>query len=99
VPRLYKNLKKKNNMPNIKSAKKELRKTAKRKIFNKRIEDNVKALAKKNAKQIVANDPKAKEDIKATIKAIDKAVQKGIIKRNNGSRKISRLQKKVNKIK
>ena len=83
-------------MPNIKSAKKELRKGKKRQNYNTKIKDNVKNLIKKSRKAISAGDEKAKELLAATIKALDKAAQKGVLKKNTSNRKKSRLHKKLN---
>jgi len=84
-------------MPNTKSAKKELRKSAKKQDYNKQIKDNLKDLLKKSRKAIEAGDTKAKELVEKTIKAIDKAAQKGIIKKNTRDRKKSRLHLVLNK--
>jgi len=86
-------------MPNKKSAEKELRKTVKRNAANKKVASKLKDLVKTSIKQIKANDKKVKEDYTKTIKAIDKAAKKGIIKKNNASRKKSRLMKKINALK
>lgn len=86
-------------MPNLKSAKKELRKSKKRQIYNKEIKDNVKSLIKKSHQTIEAGDHKAQELVKQTFKALDKAAQKGVIKKNTRDRKKSRLHKKLNQIK
>ena len=85
-------------MPNTKSAKKELRKSAKRKIYNKKIKDNVKDLIKKSRKAIAAKDEKAKELVTKTLKALDKAARKKILKKNTCDRKKSRLHLALNKI-
>jgi small subunit ribosomal protein S20 len=84
-------------MPNTKSAKKELRKNVKRHVNNKKVKENIKTLIKKSRKLIDQKDEKAKELIIKTTKAIDKAAKKGIIKKNTGNRKKSRLQLKFNK--
>lgn len=84
-------------MPNTKSAKKELRKSIKRKISNKKIKDNLKSLIKKSRKAIEAKDGKAKDLVAQTLKALDRAMQKGIIKKNTCDRKKSRLHQKLNK--
>lgn len=86
-------------MPNKKSAKKELRKAKKRNISNKKVMTTAKSLVKTNLKKVIANDKSVKDDLNKTIKAIDKAAKKGIIKKNNASRKKSRLMKKVNSVK
>ncbi|OGF25227.1 30S ribosomal protein S20 [Candidatus Falkowbacteria bacterium RIFOXYB2_FULL_34_18] len=84
-------------MANTKSALKELRKGAKREIYNKKIKDNLKTLIKKTRKAIEVKDAKAEEMVKTAIKTIDKAKQKGVIKKNTADRKKSRLQTKLNK--
>jgi small subunit ribosomal protein S20 len=84
------------DMPNTKSAKKELRKSKTRQVYNKKIKDNVKTLVKKSRKAIEAGDVKAKELVEQTFKAIDKAAQKGVIKKNTRDRKKSRLHQKLN---
>lgn len=84
-------------MPNTKSAKKELRKSVKRHIRNKKVKDNLKTLIKKSYKAIKAKDSQAKDLVAQTIKVLDKAAQKGVIKKNTRDRKKSRLQLKSNK--
>ena len=84
-------------MPNIKSAKKELRKSKKRAAFNAKIKTNLKLVIKKTRKAIEAKDAKAKELLAEALKTIDKAAQKGVIKKNSRDRKKSRLHKKFNK--
>jgi len=84
-------------MPNRKASIKDLRKSAKRQEFNKKISDNLKQLLKKSIKAIEAKDAKAKELLSQALKAIDKAAQKGILKDNTRNRKKSRLTKKFNK--
>lgn len=84
-------------MPNTKSAKKQLRKDAKRNIYNSALKRKFKDLKKQSIKEIDAKDKKAKETVVKTIKALDKAVQKGVIKKNTCSRKKSKLQLKLNK--
>lgn len=85
-------------MPNIKSAKKELRKGKTRRVYNIKIKDNLKNLIKKSRKAIEAGDAKAKELVAQTLKALDKAAQKGVIKKNTRDRKKSKLQIRLNKI-
>jgi small subunit ribosomal protein S20 len=83
-------------MPNSASAKKELRKSKKRQMRNKKIENNLKDLIKKSRKAIESKDASAKELVAKTLCALDKAAGKGVIKKNTGSRKKSRLHKKFN---
>ncbi|MCD4693767.1 30S ribosomal protein S20 [bacterium] len=83
-------------MPNTKSAKKELRKSKKRKNINDRVESEFKDLIKKSRKAIDGGDEKAKELVEKTLKSLDKAAKKGLIKNNSRDRKKSRLQQKLN---
>ena len=92
-------------MPIKKSAIKELRKSKKIAIANKRVKDGVKKLIKNSRKEIeVSASSSSSEDnkknaidlIKRACKALDKAAQKKIIKKNNAGRRKSRLMKKLN---
>jgi len=78
-------------MPNIQSAKKELRKTKKRAALNKLRRDNFKDSIKKAIKAPTA------DAIKAAQQALDKAAKAGVIKKNTASRKLSRLMKRLAK--
>ncbi len=78
-------------MPNIQSAKKELRKMKKRAALNKVRRDTYKNLLKKAAVG------KSADLVKAAQQALDKAAKTGVIKKNTAARKLSRLMKKVNK--
>ena len=86
-------------MPNKKSAEKELRKTKKRTIANKKVSVKAKSLVKADLKKVATSDKSVKETLANTIKAIDKAAKKGVIKKNTASRRKSRLMKKVNALK
>lgn len=84
-------------MPNIKSAKKELRKGKKRNLYNRKVKENLKNLIKKSRKAIEAGGAEAKDLAAKAVKALDKAAQKGVIKKNARNRLKSRLQKRLNK--
>jgi small subunit ribosomal protein S20 len=86
-------------MPIKKSAQKELRKSKKNQIYNKKVVDHLKNIIKKSQKAISQKENKAEELVQGALKALDKAAQKGIIKKNTRDRKKSRLQKKLNQIK
>ena len=86
-------------MPNIKSAKKELRISNKKRIYNSKIKNNLKKLIKESKKLISLKDNNAKNSVKEAIKVLDKASQKKIIKKNTCARKKSRLQKRFNGMK
>ena len=86
-------------MANIKSAKKRIITSAKRTAANKAVKSSVKTAIKKVHKAVEAGD---KEDAAAALVAaeatIDKACTKGVLHKNNASRKVSRLSSFVNKI-
>lgn len=86
-------------MANIKSAKKRIKVTktkternkvqkSKIKMFTKKIDTLVKSGSKDEAKKVLVD----------ATKAIDMAASKGVYHKNNAARKVSRLQKAVNKI-
>ncbi len=83
-------------MPITKSAKKALRGSAKKRVFNnarkKAMKDTVKVIKKS---LIVKDVETAESKIAEAYQAIDKAVKRGIIKKNTGSRKKSRLVKSI----
>ncbi|MCK9368774.1 30S ribosomal protein S20 [Candidatus Dojkabacteria bacterium] len=86
-------------MPQIQSSKKDLRRTAKRNVINERLRNRVKKAVKKFNEYIKEeNIDKAKEVLTNTVKVLDKSAQKKVIKKGNASRKVSRLNKKLNKL-
>ena len=80
-------------MPILQQAKKALRKSKKLAVHNLKIREDLKTLIKKIKKAIDVKESKDKIEamLKTAQKSLDKAVQKGIIKKNTGSRKLSRL--------
>ena len=83
-------------MANIKSAKKDIRRTIKVTDNNHELKAKVKNIIKETEKAISANDlKKAKENLVKAQKIIDKAQAKGLVKKNTASREKSRLNKKV----
>ena len=76
-------------MPNIQSAKKELRKIKKRVVLNKMRRENFKNAIKNAVKT------KSADAIKLAQQALDKAAKAGVIKKNTASRRLSRLMKKI----
>ncbi|MFA6106139.1 MAG: 30S ribosomal protein S20 [Patescibacteria group bacterium] len=85
-------------MPNLPSAKKELRKNVVRNAKNSKVKAELKKLLKKTDKAIVAKDEKAKELLRESLQAIDKAAKKRILKPNTRDRKKSRLHARFNKV-
>jgi len=80
-------------MPIKQQSKKALRKSLKRGAHNLKIKQDLKTLIKKIRQAIEKKEAKDKIEgmLKQAQKSLDKAVQKGVIKKNTGSRKISRL--------
>ena len=78
-------------MPNIQSAKKELRKIKKRIVLNKMRRENFKNAVKNAVKT------KSADAIKLAQQALDKAAKSGVIKKNTASRRLSRLMKRLKK--
>ena len=76
-------------MPNIQSARKELRKAKKRAALNRLRSQAYKDSIKK------AVSTKSADAIKAAQKALDKAAKAGVIKKNTAARKLSRLMKRL----
>jgi small subunit ribosomal protein S20 len=86
-------------MPNTKSAKKELRKSKKKREYNRQIKENFKELIKKSKKAISEGDKdKAQELAGKAFKSLDKASQKKVIHKNTRDRKKSRLHQKLNSL-
>jgi small subunit ribosomal protein S20 len=78
-------------MPNIQAAKKAMRQSAKRRVVNDNRRRAMKEAVKGIKKAITTGGKVAKEDIANAYQAIDKAVKRGVIKKNTGARKKSRL--------
>lgn len=86
-------------MANIKSAKKRILVINKKTLRNKMVSSATKTAMKKVIAAVNAGDKAAAaEALRAATKAIDMACTKGILHKNNASRKKSRLAKLVNKM-
>ena len=86
-------------MANIKSAKKRILVIETKTLRNRIIKSKVKTLTKKVDAAVAAGDKTlAQNNLTAAIIAIDKAAAKGIYHKNNAARKVSRLQRAVNKM-
>ncbi len=86
-------------MPITKSAKKALRQSRSKRLFNLRRSNKMKALIKE-ARTLI-KDKKKEQVLKILPKvyqAIDKAAKRGVIKKNTASRKKSRLTKAISKV-
>ncbi|HEY4515996.1 MAG TPA: 30S ribosomal protein S20 [Candidatus Paceibacterota bacterium] len=83
-------------MPITKGAKKALRASKKKRVFNLKRKNEMQSVIKEYKKLVSEKkNDEAKKLLPALQKAIDKAKKKGIIKGNNASRKKSRLMKKL----
>ena len=82
-------------MPIIKSAKKAVRGSLRKKAFNDRRKRTMKELIKKIEKVVKTDKKEAEKMLSSAYQAIDKAAKKGVIKKNNAARKKSRLSRLV----
>ncbi len=86
-------------MANIKSAKKRVLTSAKKAEANKAVKSGVKTAVKKVRAAIEANDKAAASTaLNEAAATIDKAASKGVLHKNNASRKVSRLAAAVSKV-
>lgn len=86
-------------MPITTSAKKAIRSSAKKRVFNLRKKNQMNSVVKEYKKLVSANDSKAAEKMLPNLqKAIDKAAKTGLIKKNTAARKKSRLMKSMKKL-
>lgn len=86
-------------MPNIKSAKKRMRKNERQRLFNRGVKSKLHTLSKTVLLAVGENDKvKADSLFKAFASALDKAVKKNIIHANKAARKKAFYQRKVNSL-
>lgn len=86
-------------MPNIKSAKKRVKTSAKKRENNNVITARTKTSIKKFVKEVESgNKDTAKEKLNVAVKNIDKAASSGLIHKNKAARDKSRLTKMMNKM-
>jgi len=86
-------------MPNIASAKKRVRTTAKRTAINTARKTRVRGFIRKVEEAIASGDKKAAlAALKAAEPEIMRGVSKGVLHKNAGARKVSRLTKRVTKL-
>lgn len=82
-------------MANVQSAEKRNRQRIRRRQRNLMHLTKVRSYVKRVNASLAAKDGKAAEALEVAIRAIDKAAQKGVLKKETASRKISRLTKAV----
>lgn len=86
-------------MPNTNSAKKRSRQNPKRALINKNRKTQVRSAIRKVEEALSAGDKKAAEAaLKAAEPAIMKGVSKGVVHKNTGARKVSRLTGRVKRL-
>ncbi len=86
-------------MPNIASSKKRVRTTAKRTKVNQARRTRVRGFVRKVEEAIAKGDKQAAQAaLKAAEPEIMRGVSKGVLHKNTGSRKVSRLNKRVAKL-
>lgn len=86
-------------MANIKSAKKRILVNRSKALRNKMVKSGVKTAVKKVYVAVDANDKQAAQQaFVGAVSALDKAKNKGVIKKNTASRKVSRMAKMINKM-
>ena len=86
-------------MPNIASSKKRVRTTAKRTAINTARKSRVRGYIRKVEEAIAKGDKTAAQAaLKVAEPEIMRGVTKGVLHKNTGSRKVSRLTKRVGKL-
>ena len=86
-------------MPNHKSAEKRVRQNIKRRIRNRHIVSTTRSYIKTLRNAIETGDAEAaKTALPTAVNALNRAVTKGVMPRNQASRKISRLTIAVNRL-
>lgn len=84
-------------MANVKSAEKRNRQNLKRRARHSAVRSSVKTAAAKTAAVIRSDVKAATESLRATTSVLAKAAHRGSIPKTRMARKISRLQKALNK--
>ncbi|MFZ0218473.1 MAG: 30S ribosomal protein S20 [Candidatus Dormiibacterota bacterium] len=83
-------------MANIRSAKKDIRRTAKRTLRNRSVRSAVKTHIVKFRRGLVDGVEETPELATVAIASLDRAAAKGILHPNNVARRKSRIQKRLN---
>lgn len=86
-------------MPNIKSSKKDVKRSRLLHERNVSYKSKMKTFIKKAKMAAEAGDEAAEKDVSAAVSVIDKVAQKGIIHKNAAARRKSRLMRAANKAK
>lgn len=84
-------------MANTSSAKKDLRRSEKRRVQNQATKSALKTFVKKAKQSTTTGDvATTAEALRVATKALDKAVQNGVIHKNQAARRKSRIAKAIN---
>ncbi len=86
-----------NFLANSRSARKRIRIAAKRTERNRHVKSTVRS-AVRNFHRALESGDNAEQALRLAIRRIDRAVSKGVLHRNTGARKKSRLTKHFNKL-
>jgi small subunit ribosomal protein S20 len=78
-------------VPNHKSAEKRVHQREKRRLRNRLVMGRMRSALKRARTAIEQKSPEAQKLLQEAVVVIDKAVSKGVVRRNTGSRYISRL--------
>ncbi len=86
-------------MPNLQSAKKQLRSSERKRLRNLVHRGRARTTIKR-AKSLIEKGQleEARKAVHIAVSALDKAAQKGIIKKNNAARRKSRLMRQLNQL-
>ncbi|MBQ8093857.1 MAG: 30S ribosomal protein S20 [Clostridia bacterium] len=82
-------------LPNIMSAKKRVKVSAKKALQNRMVKNGVRTSLKKFGAAVAADPANAGAQLNETTSAIDKAAAKGVIHKNAANRKKARLAKQL----
>jgi small subunit ribosomal protein S20 len=83
-------------MANIKSSKKDLKRTARNRARNQTTKSALKTYVKR-VRQSLSGEPAAiEQSVTTAVKQLDKAAQRGIIHKNQAARRKSRIAKAAN---
>lgn len=84
-------------MANIKSSKKDIKRSERKRIVNQGVRSALKTHIKKTKVAAAAGDAEAAaQALAVAVKSLDKAVQRGIIHKNAAARRKSRVAKAAN---
>ena len=86
-------------MANHKSALKRAKQSEIKRVENKSYKTRVKKAVKEVRAAVASNsEPEARESLKKAVSIIQKTSSKGVINKNQASRKVSRLEHQVNQL-